>query len=116
MQNLLRLIMSCFSFGNLFLFLNRDLACSCGVAFVFTAEQTKQSPGLISMSSFEASARLPLGASGLKELCWVPDGWELCCCLWVWFPLSSFGLALWIDLTCLGWDLPPKPLAILEYQ
>jgi hypothetical protein len=86
-----------------------------GMAFVFAAEQTKQSPGLISIYSFEASAPLPLGAGGLKELCCAPNDWELCCCLWVWFPLSSLGLALWIDLTCLGWNLPPKPLAILEY-
>jgi hypothetical protein len=47
---------ACFSFGKLFLLLNRDLARSCGVAFVFAAEQTKQSPGLVSISSTEASA------------------------------------------------------------
>jgi hypothetical protein len=38
------------------LFLNCDLACSCGVAFIFAVEQAKQSSGLISISSFEASA------------------------------------------------------------
>jgi hypothetical protein len=115
MQDLLRLIMSCFGFGNLFLLLDRNLARSCGMPFVFVAEQTKKLSGLISISSSEVSAPLPLGAGGLKELCWAPDDWELCCCLRVWFPLSSFKLALWIDLTCLGWNLPPKPLAISEY-
>jgi hypothetical protein len=56
MQNLLWLILPCFSFGILFLLLNHDFARCCGVAFVFTTEQTKQSPGLISISSSEASA------------------------------------------------------------
>jgi hypothetical protein len=56
MQNLLQLILPCFSFGNLFLLLNGNLARSCGVAFVFAAEQTKQPPGLIPISSFEVSA------------------------------------------------------------
>ena len=51
-----RLFLPCFSFGNLFLLLNHDLARSCGVAFVFAAEQTKQFSGLISVSSSEASA------------------------------------------------------------
>jgi hypothetical protein len=34
----------------------RDLARSCGVTFVFAAEQTKQSFGLVSISSSEVSA------------------------------------------------------------
>jgi hypothetical protein len=37
-----RLILPCFSFDNLFLLLNHNLARSCGMPFVFTAEQTKQ--------------------------------------------------------------------------
>jgi hypothetical protein len=56
MQNLLRLILPCFSFGNFFLLLNHDLARPCGMTFVFAAEQTKQFPGLISISSSDASA------------------------------------------------------------
>jgi hypothetical protein len=56
MQNLLRLILPCFSFGNFFLLLNHDLARPCGMTFVFAAEQTKQFPRLISISSSEASA------------------------------------------------------------
>jgi hypothetical protein len=41
---------------HLFLLLNCNLARSCGMPFVFAAEQTKQFPGLISISSSEASA------------------------------------------------------------
>jgi hypothetical protein len=54
MHDLLRLILSCFSFGNFFLFLNRNLARPCGMPFVFTLEQTKQLPGLIFIFAFEA--------------------------------------------------------------
>jgi hypothetical protein len=117
MLNLLRLILPCFGFGfgNLFMLLDCNLARSCGMPFGFAAKQTKKISGLISISSSEVYAPLPLGAGGLKELCCAPNDWELCCCLWVWFPLSSIELALWIDLTCLGWNLPLKPLTILEY-
>jgi hypothetical protein len=73
MQNLLRLILSCFNFGNFFLLLNHNLARSCGVPLIFTAEQTKLFPGLISISSSEVSPPLPLGVGGLKELCCAPD-------------------------------------------
>jgi hypothetical protein len=55
MQNLLWLILPCFSFGNFFLLLNRNLARYCGVPLIFTTEQTKQFPGLISISSSEVS-------------------------------------------------------------
>jgi hypothetical protein len=60
MQNLLRLILPCFNFVNFFLLLNRDLARPCGMPFVFTIEQTKQFPRLISISSSEASCPLYL--------------------------------------------------------
>jgi hypothetical protein len=56
MQDLLRLVLLCFSFNNFFLFLNHNLARPCGMPFVFTAEQTKQLPGLISIFSSEAFA------------------------------------------------------------
>jgi hypothetical protein len=36
--NLLRLILPCFSFGNLLLLLYCDLTCSCGVALIFSTE------------------------------------------------------------------------------
>jgi hypothetical protein len=73
MKNLFRLILPCFSHGNFFLLLNRNLAGSCGLPLIFTAEQAKQFPGLISISSSEASPPLPLGAGGLKELCCARD-------------------------------------------
>jgi hypothetical protein len=37
-QDLLRLILPSFGFGDLFLFQNSDLAHSCSVALVFTTE------------------------------------------------------------------------------
>jgi hypothetical protein len=72
LQNLLRLILPCLSFDNFFLLLNRNLARPCGMPLIFTAEQTKQFPGLI-ISSSEASPPLPLRAGGLKELYCAPD-------------------------------------------
>jgi hypothetical protein len=37
-QDLLRLILSSFGFGDLLLFQNNDLAYSCSVALIFTTE------------------------------------------------------------------------------
>jgi hypothetical protein len=55
-QDLLRLILSCFSFSDFLLLLDRDLARPCGVPLVFAIEQAKQLPGLITIpSSAEAS-------------------------------------------------------------
>jgi hypothetical protein len=42
MQDLLWLILSCFSFSYFLLFLDRDLARPCCMSLVFSTEQTKQ--------------------------------------------------------------------------
>jgi hypothetical protein len=38
MQDLLRLILPCFGFGDFLLLLDHDLACPCGVSLVFAVE------------------------------------------------------------------------------
>jgi hypothetical protein len=38
MQDLLRLILSCFSFSNFFLLMDRDLACPCVMPLIFSTE------------------------------------------------------------------------------
>jgi hypothetical protein len=66
MQDLLRLILSCFGFGNFFLLLDHDLARPCCVSLVLATEQAEQFPGLIIVPpSAKASPPLPLGDGGL---------------------------------------------------
>jgi hypothetical protein len=115
MEDLLRMILPCFGLSYFLLLLYCNLACPSCVSLIFSTEQAEQPSWLRTESSSKASSPLPLGAGGLKELCCVPDDWKLCWCPWVWLPLSSLELGLWIVLTCLGWSLPPKPLVILEY-
>src|SRR5690242_5718794 len=82
-HDLLRLTLLCCSFGYLLLLLDGNMAHPGGMALVFTTEQAKYSPWLISKSSAEAPAPLLLGANGRKELCCCPEACEehcgLCC-------------------------------------
>jgi hypothetical protein len=56
-EDLLRLTLPHFSFGNFLLLLNCDLACPCCVALVLTTKKTVQFPGLVTKpSSTETSS------------------------------------------------------------
>jgi hypothetical protein len=67
MHDLLRLSLLCCSFGYLLLLLDGNMAHPGGMALVFTTEQAKYSPWLISKSSAEAP-----GASASWS--WRPEG------------------------------------------
>jgi hypothetical protein len=74
MQGLLWLILPCFGFSYIFLFLDRDFVCP------LSSPQNKQN----NLLGWEVNlppkllTSLPLGAGGLYELCCVPEVWELC--------------------------------------
>jgi hypothetical protein len=63
MQDLLRLILLCFGFSNLFLLLDRDLARPRCVSLVLATEQAEQFPGLITVPS-SAKASPPSASWG----------------------------------------------------
>jgi hypothetical protein len=77
MQDLLWLILSWFGFSYFILLLYRDLACpSC---MPLSSPQNRQNNLLGSELNLPLKLLppLPLGSGGLKELCCVPDDWDL---------------------------------------
>jgi hypothetical protein len=116
-KDLFWLVLSCLNFGNFLLLFD----CHLQVLFMCSLSSPQKRKNIFLGWELNLHPKLlpplsPLGASSLKLFydccCWVPIDWDWLCCQWAWLFLSSFWAGLCMVITCLGLNLPLKPLVI----